>query len=164
MAMLVYIKCVVSIDSTGPDKEREPSSWLVVMLALGGALFFYASGHDTKFSRLRISSAFVGFDEFQFFISGALLAFDTFAPTVVVALGPLALVCHDKACVSSVLSRVVSLYAMVAAVSTVFVGLQRRHLMVWAIFAPKFAFDVFTLTSLCLVSTAIVAFAGKRAM
>ena len=35
-------------------------------------------------------------------------------------------------------------YALSLAMTAVFVGIERRHLMVWAIFAPKLVYEIAT--------------------
>lgn len=51
-------------------------------------------------------------------------------------------------------------FVLNAIVSTVFVALQRRHLMVWAIFAPKFIFDGATLLVVELLLALVSTLAG----
>lgn len=149
---------------------------------------FFFTGHENTFTSLQNAAGFVGFDDFRFYIAGALLGLNTFGsylvsllclplPLLVVqesqsrpslAASPAALgddrggpsamsPSHsDTRSVSELLrSRwwrtaftVASYFALNATVSTVFVALQRRHLMVWAIFAPKFIFDAIALVVL----------------
>jgi hypothetical protein len=171
------------------------SSFGLVMIALGSWASFYATGHDSKFSRLRIGAAFVGFDSFDFYTSGCMLMLDTVGAVLLTSIASACAVCERCALERSELQRprllsgrkdggthvhddnatsglgtcdevdsawgawdhivwILLSYSLVCALSTLFVGLQRRHLMVWAIFAPKYAFDL-TLMA-CVDAVALV--------
>jgi hypothetical protein len=123
-----------------------PSFPYLVAVSFLGRAFFFATGHHSQFNRLQYSSAFVGFDEFSFVIGGCLLFLNTFGTELLVLL----LLGHDVlSCASSSYSAsllpslgtklLVSDFRCL--LTTLCVLLQRRHLMVWAIFAPKFIFD-----------------------
>ena len=66
---------------------------------------------------------------------------------------PDALDADDKSvAVANACRQLLALQWTVASVVAVFVVCQRRHLMVWAIFAPKLAFEV----AFCVTTTAVV--------
>lgn len=100
------------------------------------------AGHHNQFNRLQYSAAFVGFDDFQFEAGGLLLALNTFGTEL------LGLLClpwllrpappSHAAWALHVLMACSGLRTLLTAVC---VTVQRRHLMVWAIFAPKLIFD-----------------------
>ena len=136
-------------------------------------LCWYGTGHAPQFSALKVSSGFAFVASFNWYICGASLFFETFAPVLVWAMflailslkrrSPHEMGFAGLAFVLSALA-VAGLSAAAAAAaaalrcvdamdcvahlaffsvcSLVFTGLQRRHLMVWRIFAPKFVFSV----------------------
>ncbi len=120
-----------------------------VILALAGPFAFHASGHATKLSALQYSAAFVGFETFDFWRSGAALALNTAGGHVMVALaaGPLLPARTWRSLrVAGVLQTQASFVHLLALACTLtWLVLARRHLMVWAIFAPKFIFELFFL-------------------
>ncbi|TMW63072.1 hypothetical protein Poli38472_005690 [Pythium oligandrum] len=130
-----------------------PISWVFLCCSLSYHAFF-VTGHQNTFTSLQNAAGFVGFDEFNFYWAGALLGFNTFGSYV---LGLMALPMLWWRPSSSTKSlgfhttwwraafAVIGYFGLNALVSTIFVALQRRHLMVWAIFAPKFIFDGATL-------------------
>ncbi|CAD7702958.1 unnamed protein product [Ostreobium quekettii] len=139
--------------------------------SLFGTQAFFFSGHFCEFSGLQYNSAFVGFGEFSFFVSGALLALNTLGPHLLAALSlPLAVrglkarhptsppglrnrpdpkrppgarASHSAEVAEFRLLAVVYglLRALTALASVVSVAIQRRHLLVWAVYAPKFVFE-----------------------
>ena len=117
--------------------------WLIMEYA------FYASGHVSNFNGLHISAAYVGLDNFNFIISGLLLFFNTFIATALsVALvwtgvNALGLVKRKRDVIVLVIG---TCYSFLLVVLMLFVLFARRHLMVWAIFAPKFVFTAATVT------------------
>ena len=145
-----------------------PSSlpYLVAVSFLGRA-FFFATGHHSQFNRLQYSAAFVGFDEFSFGIGGMLLFLNTFGTELLVVLmvgheilsssassslpsssssvassSSLALSSSFPSSLPPSLATLLHLSAFRTLLTTLCVLLHRRHLMVWAVFAPKFIFDV----------------------
>ena len=108
---------------------------------------FYVTEHACSFNRLHFSAAFVATETFYFFSAGASLFLNTFGWDL---LG-IALV----ATISRVANRldVWKYFCFYQIVETVFscisVALMRRHLMVWAIFAPRFVFATIFL-GLCM--------------
>lgn len=120
-------------------------AWMLLFASATSHAFFF-TGHQNTFTSLQNAAGFVGLDAFQFHASGALLGLNTFGNY---ALGLLALPwvlagqepSRPPAAWRSALLAFLASLALAAGVSTAFVALQRRHLMVWAIFAPKFLFD-----------------------
>ena len=120
-----------------------------VIMALAGPFAFHATGHATKLSALQYSAAFVGFETFDFWRSGVALALNTAGGHIMVALaaGPLLPARTWRSLrVAGVLQTQASFVHLLALACTVtWLVLSRRHLMVWAIFAPKFIFELFFL-------------------
>lgn len=113
---------------------------------------------------LRCNAGFVGMEEFNWYASGALLALNTFGPHVVITCAAQTSFTADassprrrqQTCLTFLLLR--SLNTWVAICSA---AIQRRHLMVWALFAPKYIFEV---CFLAIVDTCMVIgswFAGR---
>ena len=117
------------------------------LAALGSALTstllaqhaFFALGHHTRFSTLQHSCGFVGLSEFHPIVSPTLVALNTVGGHVM-ALLPLGTGSTER-------KRGVAFAAASAAfgasalVTAAFVAVERRHLMVWAVFAPKLVFE-----------------------
>ena len=106
----------------------------VCFLWFASLSLFFSSSHAQTFSSLQISAAFVGFEAFHLVPAGVMLAGNTFVHLWMLSswvggggwragLGVLTLFCARLCCTMG--------NAMV----------NRRHLMVWEIFAPKFVFD-----------------------
>lgn len=123
--------------------------------AVSGHAFFF-TGHQNTFPALQNAAAFVGFDTFDLYRAGALLGLNTFGsyfvwllflplalarPTTVAGHCDATSLVVTHTCWRHAAFTVALFFALLASVSTAFVALQRRHLMVWAIFAPKFLFD-----------------------
>jgi phosphatidylinositol glycan class O len=115
---------------------------------------FFAGGHRCAFDGLHFACAFTGFTEFNFFIMGTLLAVNTWSGNVVACaslpaaaaeLVPAKPAADFPRAFQAALARASLGYSLMQnvglLVSTAFVALERRHLMVWAIFAPKFVFE-----------------------
>ncbi|GMF53152.1 unnamed protein product [Phytophthora fragariaefolia] len=130
--------------SNAPAVFGGTTPWILLWASCSYQAFF-TTGHANTFSSLQNAAGFVGFDIFNFYAAGALLGLNTFG---CFALGVLALpwlVLRSRQSEFFWTTRVPltfsAYFSLNALVSTLFVALQRRHLMVWAIFAPKFIFD-----------------------
>ena len=119
-------------------------------LWLASVVVFFGGGHACSFDGLHFASAFTGFREFRFYVMGFLLGFETWSGDVLLAAAvPLfaAFTARKNTLeefkrVASRLSLKIAFFRAVAVASaTLCAALHRRHLMVWAIFAPKFVFD-----------------------
>lgn len=135
--------------SSGSSEWRLSFSRLTFLFFLSLHLFFRTS-HSQSFSSLQIAASFIGFDTFYFLPAGLLLALNTFSHLLTLAFlssdgggGLCVLVVFCLRCVCTLCNAVVN----------------RRHLMVWEIFAPKFVFDALSLVVWCIIS---VAFAAMR--
>lgn len=93
---------------------------------------FFATGHWSAFDGLQYSKAFIGFEHYNFYVQGALLTLNTFAPQLIVAF----LAVHNSCAQAHV-----ACYGISALASMACATLQRRHLMTWGVFAPKLAFE-----------------------
>ena len=120
------------------------------------ALHFSATGHQCTFGSLHYTAAFIGFDRFHFLTQGALLAANTFGPQLLfAAAAPVLAVAAERrksdgggglasslevVLLGSGLAR-----AGPALVSVLTAAWERRHLEVWAVFAPKVVFEAVAL-------------------
>eukprot|EP01029_Cantina_marsupialis_P003054 TRINITY_DN1288_c0_g3_i1.p1 TRINITY_DN1288_c0_g3~~TRINITY_DN1288_c0_g3_i1.p1 ORF type:complete len:1037 (+),score=302.64 TRINITY_DN1288_c0_g3_i1:24-3134(+) len=115
---------------------------------------FFATGHNNEFHSLHVHSGLIGLNDFNLYISPALVVFNTFG---VFILGSFLLPClglsagfslasgaPQRLCLNSTATHVSILKIwclVVTLVTTVFVMIQRHHLMTWRVFAPKYCFD-----------------------
>ncbi len=100
---------------------------------------FFATGHACSFNKLHFSAAFVAFEEFHFAVAGVSLFLNTFGWEI---LGICFLANACQACARQDVMSWYCFYQLVETfVSCVSVSILRRHLMVWAIFAPRFVFS-----------------------
>ncbi|CAN0257743.1 unnamed protein product, partial [Phaeothamnion confervicola] len=123
------------------------------MWAECGRSLFFLTGHHNQFSRLQYACAFIGFDEFHFRAAGALLFVNTFGTEILAALAFPEVAAARMAAAQATaaasllreLARLCLLHALLNSarmlLSAANVALQRDHLMLWAVFAPKFLFD-----------------------
>lgn len=126
----------------------DSSSSVTLALCLFGNLLFFATGHAYSFAALHVSAALVGFEEVQWTAGYALVLLNTFGSHVAPLLAlPLVLtraarrseLTHEQ--LNGALLTAQAFYAVQSALTAVFVFRERRHLMVWRVFAPKFVFD-----------------------
>ena len=105
------------------------------------------------------NAGFVGLEEFNWYASGGLLALNTFGPHIVMTCAAQTSFHTDVhgqrsrrrvSCLTYLLLRSVNAW-----VATCSAAIQRRHLMVWALFAPKFVFEVcfLAVVDICMVSS-----------
>jgi len=103
--------------------------------------YFFATGHESFFNKLHYASPFVGFEEHEYFRGATMLGFNTFGIFILITvLLPVVSKNVPVAINTFIISQAMRAITMIA-----FVAMQRRHLMVWAIFAPKYVFDSVTL-------------------
>ncbi|VAI14329.1 GPI ethanolamine phosphate transferase 3 isoform X2 [Triticum aestivum] len=141
------------LDTTGSCVANPVS---VTQWSLLAVCLFYLTGHWCTFDGLRYGAAFIGFDNFHIIRQGFLLSIDTFGVShilPVLSLPFIAVHCYNTASKKSkvkdvtinILIQVHLMYGLITAITTtvtiVCVTIQRRHLMVWGLFAPKYVFD-----------------------
>jgi phosphatidylinositol glycan class O len=133
----------------------------VIHMCLFARLLFYFTGHQYAFSSLQLDSGFILSDSFNFYTAGMMLAINTFISEVFGILIILVLVSYIKRFDKNQGKKkeMIILTITLFKLSTVFCSclsafILRRHLMVWAVFAPKVIFEV----SFWLVSSLILLF------
>lgn len=167
----VLAAAIALVRLTGFVADRHPLGPLLAEL-LGcqvATLLFYGTGHRPTFDGIQYGAAFVGIDDVSVNEMAHACAF---LLTVLNTMGSWLLVA--LACVSASypsLAQVLDLdsrsdrgammqlvYAVSLAMTSLFVALERRHLMVWAIFAPKLVYEIATtLVTNCVLLTALLA-------
>jgi len=152
--------------------HRGKETTLATGATLASSVLFCGGGHLCSFDGLHFAAAFTGFKTFNFYGMGLLLAFETWsgdilltacAPIIAARLG------NGRRAQSSDLSAPVARIAqkmtlfrsIPAACAVGCAALHRRHLMVWAIFAPKFVYDAIGSTVGDFCTLAFVYFASR---
>ncbi|KAG8502900.1 hypothetical protein CXB51_000523 [Gossypium anomalum] len=147
----------------------------VLQWSLLAVCLLFASGHWCAFDGLRYGAAFVGFDEFILIPQAILLIIDTFGFSHILSVFGLPLFVafpspfnqtEHKSLFPIKLFWIFMVYGLITAITAtatiLCVTIQRRHLMVWGLFAPKFVFDVvgLILTDLLIFVASIYYFNG----
>jgi phosphatidylinositol glycan class O len=129
-------------------------------LWLASTVVYFGGGHTCSFDGLHFAVAFTGFRKFNFYGMGFLLGFETWSGEIILAVAiPLfafALTQSEpyesfQRLAVRVSMKVALFRALAATCATLCAFIHRRHLMVWAIFAPKFVFDAIgsTVADIC---------------
>mmetsp|Transcript_17144 Transcript_17144/g.32680 ORF Transcript_17144/g.32680 Transcript_17144/m.32680 type:complete len:1070 (+) Transcript_17144:2-3211(+) len=147
-AVLVLLQCASIckiMESFGSKVVDAPVMAALWRLAIRSA--FFGTNHHCSFNRLQYSAAFIATDSFHFVIAGSSLFFNTFGWEMIGS--TLVLVLSRTTGRSTVWSwfRFYQWTEMLA--SCISVSVMKRHLMVWAIFAPRFMFAA-VFTGFCL--------------
>ncbi|KAL1561440.1 GPI ethanolamine phosphate transferase 3-like [Salvia divinorum] len=158
LALLIGGWCLIRLmaleRNTKNDSSGSSLSYAlpVTQWSLLAVCMFFSTGHWCAFDGLRYAAAFIGFDEFNLIRQAILLTIDTFGFSHILPIFGLPLVVRgyllnqSKQVYSIRICQVYLMYGLITAIATTFtmlcVTIQRRHLMVWGLFAPKFVFDV----------------------
>lgn len=123
--------------------RHPPTPWvLALLLSLLGRVAFFASGHRFDFGALQLSAGFTGNDTFSFYPAGCLLALNTFGWDLLALLLVVAWTRTQRAASQATALRPLLAYRLLLLLGACgCCALHRRHLMVWAIFAPKLVFE-----------------------
>ncbi|CAE6105878.1 unnamed protein product [Arabidopsis arenosa] len=160
LAYVVAGYCIMRLEgverktkSDGQSKFSKLNPLCVVQWSLLSICMFFASGHWCAFDGLRYGAAFVGFDEFVLIRQAILLTIETFGFSIILSVFglPLLVPIHSQTPQAHgekrhKLFQMYMLFGVISATTVtatiLCVTIQRRHLMVWGLFAPKFVFDV----------------------
>lgn len=154
--------CVARLENLGQAAKDGTSSFFafyslpLIQWSLLAVALFFCTGHWCAFDGLRYGAAFVGFDEFILLRQAVLLAIDTFGFSHMLPIFSLPVLVsqrhsdgqtkQNKLSMSVQLCQVFLMYGCITTTAVAFtvlcVTIQRRHLMVWGLFAPKYVFDV----------------------
>lgn len=162
-AVLIVIQCAALrqlMDASGARELAAPTLAAIWRLAIRHA--FFATNHHCSFNHLQFSAAFVATNIFQFHIAGMSLFMNTFGWEIV---GSCLLLVYTTRSLrtkresasqcrrskSDVWDWFLFFQWTEMLASCLSVRLMKRHLMVWAIFAPRFMFAaVFSVLALVL--------------
>lgn len=122
---------------------------------------FFSTGHLCEFAGLAYTAGFVGFEEFNLLRAGILMSIDTFGAMALVStagiqyavnleVNPKSISTSTRTLYSDKLKEqkhIVSSWFLFIRAITCFctmlsAAIQRRHLYAWALFAPRFVFEV----------------------
>lgn len=129
----------------------------VIHMCLFGRMLFYLTSHEYDFSSLQLDAGFILMDSFNFYIAGMMLLLNTFIVEILGIVILLLVANYLKKInqIKDIIILTVILFKLSAVLcSCVSAFILRRHLMVWAIFAPKVIFEI----SFWLVSSFILIF------
>ncbi|GAV85690.1 Phosphodiest domain-containing protein [Cephalotus follicularis] len=160
LAFVIGGYCIIRLENIEQDHKEGTAGNLnplsVTQWSLLAVCLFFSTGHWCAFDGLRYGAAFIGFDEFILIRQAILLTIDTFGfshflpifglPFLAACQYLLGLSDQGKTSFVRLLSQMYMLYGLITATAVtatiICVTIQRRHLMVWGLFAPKFVFDV----------------------
>ncbi|KAI3459896.1 hypothetical protein Pfo_016559 [Paulownia fortunei] len=159
LALFIGGWCLIRLMALEQDAKNDCSgsslsyALPVTQWSLLAVCMFFSTGHWCAFDGLRYAAAFVGFDEFNLIRQAILLTIDTFGFSHILPIFglPFLVACcysrrQNKQVFSMRLCQVYLMYGFITSITATFtmlcVTIQRRHLMVWGLFAPKFVFDV----------------------
>jgi hypothetical protein len=100
------------------------------IFALFARFCFYESGRSASFAALDVESGFVGWDGAPQIFCGILIAANALGPVLLAPRGP-----------PSAARQMFGGFCATFLATCVFVCWERRHLMMWRVFAPKFVFE-----------------------
>lgn len=131
---------------------------IVPLAALVQTQGFFITGHLCEFAGLNYTAGFVGYEEFDLVRSGLLVAVDSYGGMALVVLATVLVVPEELVSLHGrdrhawsmdatkyILCGMSVLRALSCFCATLSAAIQRRHLYAWALFAPKFAFEVYFL-------------------
>ena len=125
------------------------SSWEFVVFGwLSERAAFFATGHANRISSLQTEAAFVGFRQFQVVRSGIALFLNTLGPSCLMAFAMGTMRAKQRPSdVRHWVRRSAVLDTVSLGCSLINALIQRRHLEVWALFAPKLLFECAIVTA-----------------
>ncbi len=165
---LLALVCALESAGLAALAAGNPRS-LAALFSLQLTRTFFVTGHLCEFAGLQWTAGFVGYEDFGLLRSGALVAVDAFGGMALVVLDMAAAgslldsggkKARNRKVVGPVLLLAAAARAAATAAATLSAAVQRRHLYAWALFAPKFAFEVFFLAATDLLLLGLAAAAG----
>ncbi|KAL7553916.1 hypothetical protein ACHAWF_017267 [Thalassiosira exigua] len=163
-AVLVVVQSAALLRMAGATGPREvPAPVMAALWRLAIRHVFFATNHHCSFNRLQFSAAFVATDTFQFHLAGASLFANTFGWEI---LGSTLVMTSSGEGRPAGKGYGVWDYFLFfqwteMLASCISVSAMKRHLMVWAIFAPRWMFAaLFTAVGMFLWIVDVVARKG----
>ncbi|RDH39735.1 hypothetical protein BDQ94DRAFT_177074 [Aspergillus welwitschiae] len=114
------------------------SSIKPTIAALLGTLHFFSTGHNATLSSIQWKSAYIPFRDTQYPWSPLLVIINTFAAPIVAACAVPLLHSGEKQSQARFLATHSTVYTAWAAFTALWACILRRHLMLFAIFCPRF--------------------------
>jgi len=147
----------------------------VIMWGFFTLQYYFATGHDFTVSKIQWGSAYIGFEENNIVRSAILVLLNTFSsPVIFGLLLPLLVIYTSNPKVVLEFTKLRDLYryflnpflcymfffGITTTCTIFFVYMERRHLMVFRVFAPKYVFDTVFLLVVDFVLVLCVAMIG----
>jgi hypothetical protein len=137
-------------------QQMDDDPWLTgVYWSVWTRFLFFLTGHGMQFDKLQLAAAFIGREHFDFIYAGCCLFLNTFGWDM---LGLLLCYATSKPAGSAAGGKgkdAVTVFCVhrgvVLAISCLSAWILRRHLMLWAVFAPKVVFE----TAMAIVCTVV---------
>ncbi|PLB54742.1 hypothetical protein P170DRAFT_505441 [Aspergillus steynii IBT 23096] len=126
--------------------DRSPNYTIgPTIAALLGTLHFFGTGHNATFSSIQWGAAYIPFEGLHYPWSPMLVLLNTFSGPIVAAFSTALIAArdeHEHSPESHLVTKSLAIHILVYTVWTlstaVWAGVLRRHLMVFAIFCPRF--------------------------
>ncbi|CAG9313163.1 PIGO [Blepharisma stoltei] len=137
IVMLTFYIQIYAFYKSNPNNNPALVS---LFLSFTASQYFYATGHRCNFPSLQIASAFTGFEIFNIYVSGALLTLNTLGSFLCI----FSVFLLRKVNSFQTIAYIAAYFLVTMLLTTLNTAINRRHLMVWPIFAPKYLFDIVT--------------------
>jgi hypothetical protein len=119
-----------------------------IFIGMTALQYFFSTGHRSNFPSLQIGAAFTGFEVFNYYLSGILLIINTFGCLLIIFVVHIVIESKKQ---HLALYHIFTNSLRIMLIATLNTAINRRHLMVWPIFAPKYIFDLFMSLGSCLM-------------
>lgn len=137
---IIYVTLFIQVYSFWSSFGHKDPALLSLFLSLTASQYFYVTGHRCNFPSLQIASAFTGFEIFNLYISGLLLTLNTLGSFLVI----FSAFNFKKSHIFYTVAHILVYFTVTLFLTTLNTAVNRRHLMVWPIFAPKYIFELMT--------------------
>merc|ERR1712137_552176 len=135
LGLILQVLLLVSL-SKNVHQHNYMSVGTGILLSLTSLQFFFAAGRHWQLSTLQFECAFIGFEEFNWLAGFVIMMAHTFAAPLLVLVS-LPLFVGEGGSYLHAFLRYRVFFSWHIAMTVVFVYVERRHLMVWRVFAPK---------------------------
>ncbi|PYI06478.1 GPI ethanolamine phosphate transferase 3 [Aspergillus sclerotiicarbonarius CBS 121057] len=132
LSLTILYYQLVSLRHLVPSSSIKPT-----IAALLGTLHFFSTGHNATFSSIQWKVAYIPFRDPQYPLSPLLVIINTFAAPIVAACA-VPLHSRDNQSQARLLAGHSTVYTVWAVSTALWACLLRRHLMLFAIFCPRF--------------------------
>ncbi|PYH93020.1 hypothetical protein BO71DRAFT_400094 [Aspergillus ellipticus CBS 707.79] len=137
LSLAILYHQLISLRRLVPDNTIKPT-----IAALLGTLHFFSTGHNATFSSIQWKAAYIAFHDRQPLISPLLVILNTFAAPIISACAVPLLSPESSSTAKNPTARLLAthstVYAVWAVSTALWACLLRRHLMLFAIFCPRF--------------------------